>query len=322
MQNRININEIATIAIQNEGKAILNLLQFIDQSFEAAIQAIANANGRVVITGIGKSAIVAQKIVSTLNSTGVPSLFMHAADAIHGDLGMIQNNDVVIIISKSGESPEIKVLLPLVKNFGNTIIGMVGNVVSYLAQNCTYVINTTIAEEACPNNLAPTTSTTAQMVMGDVVAICLMQINGFKKEHFAKYHPGGALGKQLYLTVADLYANNMQPKVPPTASFKEIVIEISSKRLGATAVVNPQNQILGIITDGDIRRAFEKYDDLKNITAQQLMGTSPKTIEPDAMAIDALQLMKQNDITQLIVIKENEYLGMVHLHEIIKEGVI
>ncbi len=322
MLQQINIIEIAKNAIANEGNAILGLQQYINTDFNSTIEAIASTQGRVVITGIGKSAIIAQKIVSTLNSTGVPSLFMHAADAIHGDLGMIQNEDVVIIISKSGESPEIKVLLPLVKNFGNTIIGMVGNTTSFLATNSNFVINTTIAEEACPNKLAPTTSTTAQMVMGDVVAICLMQINGFKKEHFAKYHPGGALGKQLYLTVADLFANNAQPKVLPTALFKEVIVEISSKRLGATAVVNEQNVLLGIITDGDIRRTIEKYDDIKNITATNMMGTNVKTINPDAMAVDALQLMKKNDITQLIVTNQQQYLGIVHLHEIIKEGII
>jgi arabinose-5-phosphate isomerase len=322
MMNSVNIQEVAIAAIQNEASAINHLLKYINDDFNKVIHTIASTNGRVVITGIGKSAIVAQKIVSTLNSTGTPALFMHAADAIHGDLGMIQKNDAVIVISKSGESPEIKVLLPLVKNFGNVVVGMVGNVQSFLAKNSDYIINTTIAEEACPNNLAPTTSTTAQMVMGDVIAICLMQLNGFKKEHFAKYHPGGALGKQLYLTVADLHNNNQKPKVLPTANFKDVIVEISSKRLGATAVVNELNEVVGIITDGDIRRAIEKNEDLKIITAANMMGVNVKTIATEAMAIDALQLMKQYDITQLIVTNQNQYLGIVHLHDIIKEGII
>jgi arabinose-5-phosphate isomerase len=322
MANQINIQQIATNAILNEGNAILNLQHYIDDSFLQVIQIIASAKGRIVLSGIGKSAIVAQKMVSTLNSTGTPALFMHAADAIHGDLGMIQQNDIVIIISKSGESPEIKVLLPLVKNFGNIVIGMVGNTASYLAKNSDHIINTTIAEEACPNNLAPTTSTTAQMVMGDVLAVTLMELNEFKSEHFAKYHPGGALGKQLYLTVADLYKDNAQPKVLITASFKEVVVEISNKRLGAAVVVNDQNEIQGIITDGDIRRAFEKYDDVKTITAAMIMGANVKTIASDAMAVNALHLMKTNNITQLVVANQNKYVGIIHLHEIIKEGII
>jgi arabinose-5-phosphate isomerase len=322
MATSINIKDIATKAIQNEGDAILHLQHFITSAFEEVIKIIAKTNGRLVMTGIGKSAIVAQKIVSTLNSTGTPALFMHAADAIHGDLGMIQEDDLVILVSKSGESPEIKVLLPLIKNFGNTVIGMVGNMESFLAKNCNYIINTTISEEACPNNLAPTTSTTAQMVMGDVLAVCLMELRGFKSDHFAKYHPGGTLGKKLYTTVADLYYNNEKPCVSTSANFKEIIVEISNKRLGAAVVVNTQNEIEGIITDGDIRRAIEQYDDIKKITAIDIVNKNVKTIKEDAMAVDALQLMKQNDIMQLVVADGKNYLGIIHLHEIIKEGII
>lgn len=322
MQNHTIIKEIALKAITNEGNAILTLQNYVNEEFINVLELILKNNGRLVISGIGKSAIIAQKMVSTLNSTGSPALFMHAADAVHGDLGMIQEKDLVIIISKSGESPEIKILLPLIKNFGNPIIGMVGNMDSFLAKNSTYTINTTIAEEACPNNLAPTTSTTAQMVMGDVLAICLMQIKGFKSEHFAKYHPGGALGKKLYLTVADLYANNEKPLVTEQASFKEVIVEISKKRLGAAVVVNELNEVIGIITDGDIRRTLEKNDDIKNIKAIHILNTNVKTITANEMAVDALQLMKQFDITQLVVVDGSKYLGLIHLHEIIKEGII
>jgi arabinose-5-phosphate isomerase len=321
MPNQHNILKMATEAIHNEGNAILQLTQYLNTDFEKVVTILAQTQGRVVITGIGKSAIVAQKIVSTLNSTGTPSLYMHAADAIHGDLGMVQDTDIVIVISKSGESPEVKVLLPLIKNFGNIVIGMVGNTQSFLAKNCDYIINTTIAEEACPNNLAPTTSTTAQMVMGDVLAVCLMKLKKFDSSDFAKYHPGGALGRQLYLTVADLYKNNEKPSVATTATIKEVIIEISKKRLGATAVVD-NDTLIGIITDGDIRRLLEENDNISGIIAAQLVNKNVKTIIEDAMAVDALAMMRNHDIMQLVVAKENTYLGMIHIHEIIKEGII
>jgi arabinose-5-phosphate isomerase len=321
MPNQHNILQMATEAIHNEGNAILQLTQYLNADFEKVISLLAQTKGRVVITGIGKSAIIAQKIVSTLNSTGTPSLYMHAADAIHGDLGMVQDTDIVIVISKSGESPEIKVLLPLIKNFGNIVIGMVGNSQSFLAKNSDHIINTIIAEEACPNNLAPTTSTTAQMVMGDVLAVCLMKLKKFDSSDFAKYHPGGALGRQLYLTVADLYRNNEKPSVTTTATIKEVIIEISKKRLGATAVVEGNN-LIGIITDGDIRRLLEENDNISGITAIQLVNKNVKTITEDAMAVDALAMMRTHDIMQLVVANENIYLGMIHIHEIIKEGII
>jgi arabinose-5-phosphate isomerase len=321
MPNQHNILQMATEAIHNEGNAILQLTQYLNADFEKVVTILAQTQGRVVITGIGKSAIVAQKIVSTLNSTGTPSLYMHAADAIHGDLGMVQDTDIVIVISKSGESPEVKVLLPLIKNFGNIVIGMVGNTQSFLAKNCDHIINTTIAEEACPNNLAPTTSTTTQMVMGDVLAVCLMKLKKFDSSDFAKYHPGGALGRQLYLTVADLYKNNEKPSVATTATIKEVIIEISKKRLGATAVVD-NDTLIGIITDGDIRRLLEENDNISGIIAAQLVNKNVKTITEDAMAVDALAMMRNHDIMQLVVAKENTYLGMIHIHEIIKEGII
>jgi arabinose-5-phosphate isomerase len=321
MPNQHNILQMATEAIHNEGNAILQLTQYLNADFEKVVSLLAQIQGRVVISGIGKSAIIAQKIVSTLNSTGTPSLYMHAADAIHGDLGMVQDTDIVIVISKSGESPEIKVLLPLIKNFGNIVIGMVGNIQSFLAKNSDHIINTTIVEEACPNNLAPTTSTTAQMVMGDVLAVCLMKLKKFDSSDFAKYHPGGALGRQLYLTVADLYKNNEKPSVATTATIKEVIIEISKKRLGATAVVD-NDTLIGIITDGDIRRLLEENDNISGIIAAQLVNKNVKTIIEDAMAVDALAMMRNHDIMQLVVTKENVYLGMIHIHEIIKEGII
>jgi arabinose-5-phosphate isomerase len=322
MQNQPDILAIAKKAIINQTEAVSNLINYINADFEKVITLIYTCKGRLVLCGIGKSAIVAQKIVSTLNSTGTPALYMHAVDAVHGDLGMVQENDIVIIISKSGESPEIKTILPLIKNFGNIIIGLVGNTNSFLAQNSNFIINTTIQEEACPIKLAPTTSTTTQMVMGDVLAICLMQLKGFQSADFAKYHPGGALGKKLYLTVGDLYADNEKPMVLTNASFKEVIVEISKKRLGATAVVDNENKLIGIITDGDIRRALEKYEDIKSITALDMVNKNAKTITENKMAVDALAEMKKNDINQLLVVKENQYLGIIHLHEIIKEGIV
>jgi arabinose-5-phosphate isomerase len=306
-----------------EAQAIAGLETFIDGNFEQAVNLINSSRGRVVVSGIGKSAIIGQKIAATLNSTGTPALFMHAGDAIHGDLGMIQKEDVVMVISKSGESPEIKMLIPLVKAFGNTIIGMVGNINSYLAKQSAVVLNTSVEKEACPNNLAPTTSTTAQMVMGDALAVCLMELNNFTGYDFAKYHPGGNLGKRLYLKVDDIYVLNEKPKVITEASLKNVILTISKGRVGATAVVDEYNKVIGIITDGDIRRLLEKTTDLPNITAADILCPNPKTIRPGAMAITAFELIKQHDISQVLVTDEQEnYLGILHLHDLMREGII
>jgi arabinose-5-phosphate isomerase len=317
-----SIHQMAIHTIELEARSVAGLAGFIDASFEAAVEKIHASSGRLVISGIGKSAIVAQKIVSTLNSTGTPSLFMHAADAIHGDLGMIQKEDVVMIISKSGESPEIKVLVPLIKNFGNTLIGMIGNTESFLAINADWVLNTTVSKEACPNNLAPTSSTTAQMVMGDVLAVCLMQLNGFTGEDFARFHPGGNLGKRLYLRVSDLYAANERPNVLPTASLKEVIVEITAKRLGVTAVTSANGQLIGIITDGDLRRMLERNNNIQSITAQDILSADPKTIGPSLLAVEALDLLRNNNISQLIVTENGRYLGILHIHDLVREGIV
>jgi arabinose-5-phosphate isomerase len=316
------IEEVALQTIELEAASIANLSNYINEDFINAVQTIFAAKGRVVVTGIGKSAIIAQKIVATFNSTGTPSLFMHAADAIHGDLGMIQSNDVVIIISKSGESPEIKVLVPLIKNFNNPIISIVGNIQSFLAKESSFILNTTVSKEACPNNLAPTSSTTAQMVMGDALAVALMQLNGFSGKDFAKYHPGGNLGKRLYLRVEDLFIKNEKPAVLANATLKEVIVEITAKRLGVTAVVGNNGEPLGIITDGDLRRMLEKVNDLTTIVANQIASNSPKSISPNAMAIEAYELFKLYDITHLLVVENNVYLGILHLHDLVREGII
>ncbi|MBS0405669.1 MAG: KpsF/GutQ family sugar-phosphate isomerase, partial [Proteobacteria bacterium] len=308
--------------VQSQAAAIAGLENFITEEFEKAVQTIHQSKGRVVISGIGKSAIIAQKIVATLNSTGTPALFMHAADAIHGDLGMIQKDDVVIVVSKSGESPEIKVLIPLIKKFNNILIAIVGNTKSFLAKQSNIIINTTVTEEACPNNLAPTNSTTAQMVMGDALAVALMELNSFNGYDFAKYHPGGNLGKRLYLRVEDLYKNNAQPKVSLTATLRDIIVEITEKRLGVTAVTDANNNIVGIITDGDLRRMLEKSDNINNIIAKDIYSPNPKTIVPDELAVNALTLFKQYDISQLVVAENNQYLGIIHIHDLVKEGII
>ncbi|MDB5209824.1 MAG: arabinose 5-phosphate isomerase [Sediminibacterium sp.] len=316
------IAQTALHTIQLEAQSVAGLAAFIDASFEKAVQTVHAAKGRLVISGIGKSAIVAQKIVSTLNSTGTPALFMHAADAIHGDLGMIQEGDVVMIISKSGESPEIKVLVPLIKNFGNTLVGMVGNTESFLAINADILLNTTVSKEACPNNLAPTSSTTAQMVMGDVLAVCLMQLNGFTGQDFAKFHPGGNLGKRLYLRVSDLYTANEKPAVLPTATLKEVIVEITAKRLGVTAVTGADGQVAGIITDGDLRRMLERSDNIQSVTAKDIMSANPKTILPSLLAVEALDTLRNNDISQLIVAENGKYLGILHIHDLVREGIV
>lgn len=308
--------------IELEAQSVNGLADFINDDFVKAVEQVGAAKGRLVISGIGKSAVVAQKIVATLNSTGTPALFMHAADAIHGDLGMIQQNDVVMIISKSGDSPEIKVLASLIKNFDNTLIGMVGNTQSYLAQQSNIVLNTTVLQEACPNNLAPTTSTTAQMVMGDALAVCLMELKGFNSIDFAKFHPGGILGKKLYLRVRDLSSQNEKPSVLPEASLKEVIVEMTQKRLGTAVVVNAANNVLGIITDGDLRRMLESANNYSQLCAADIMSNNPKTITADALATEALDVLRYHNISQLVVLENELYAGIIHLHDLIREGII
>ncbi|MBK7561417.1 MAG: KpsF/GutQ family sugar-phosphate isomerase [Chitinophagaceae bacterium] len=317
-----SIKQVALRTIELEAQSVAGLASYINDDFENAVNAIARSKGRVVVSGIGKSAVIAQKIVATFNSTGTPSVFMHAADAIHGDLGIVQQDDVVIIISKSGESPEIKVLVPLIRNFGNVLIGIVGSTESFLAKNATIVLNTTVEQEACPNNLAPTTSTTAQLVMGDALAVCLMELNGFRSGDFAKFHPGGMLGKRLYLKVSDLYINNEKPRVLADQSLKEVIVEMTAKRLGITAVVDSDNKLLGIITDGDLRRMLEKTVAIDKVKAGDIMTINPKTIAPEELAIDALNMLRQKEISQLAVIDNGTYCGIIHLHDLIKEGLI
>lgn len=321
MKDISNIIETAKNTILTESNAIANLANYIDTNFENAVKFIFQSKGRVIVTGIGKSANIATKIVATFNSTGTPAVFMHAADAIHGDLGNVLDDDVVICISKSGNTPEIKVLVSLIKNYGNKIIAITGNIDSFLGKNADFTLNTFVEKEACPNNLAPTTSTTAQLVMGDALAVCLLELRGFSSSDFAKYHPGGALGKRLYLRVADLIKNNELPKVSENDSIVKVIVEISEKRLGVTAVVE-NNKILGIITDGDIRRMLTKSTEINHLTAKDIMSKNPKTIREDAMAIEALERLEQNSITQILVTDiENNYIGVVHLHDLIKEGI-
>jgi arabinose-5-phosphate isomerase len=304
-----------------EAAAVGQLALQLGDDFEEAIDTLAACKGRVVLSGIGKSAIIAQKIVATLNSTGTPSVFLHAADAIHGDLGMVQQEDAVIIISKSGESPEIKILVPLIRNFGNCLFALTGNIHSYLAKKADYLFNTTVDKEACPNNLAPTTSTTAQLVMGDAIAICLMEKKGFKAEDFAKLHPGGTLGKKLYLRVADLYSDD-KPDVKEDQSLKEVIMEMTRKRLGVTGVTDVSGKLIGIITDGDLRRMLEKNVSLDQVKAGDIMTRSPKVVAPSEMAVNALDILRKNEIMQLAVVENGNYLGILHLHDLIKEGLI
>lgn len=318
--NLIVTSALRTIQLQAD--SIKDLSAFVNDKLVKAVEALAACRGRIIVSGIGKSAIVSQKIVATLNSTGTPALFMHAADAIHGDLGMVQQDDIVIIISKSGDSPEIKVLVPLVKNFGNTLIGIVGNMQSYLATHADIVLNTTVKQEACPNNLAPTNSTTAQMVMGDVLAICLIEVKDFKTVDFARYHPGGALGKRMYLRTGDLIKMNEKPIVLLNDGIKKVIVDITNKRLGTTVVVNEQEELQGIITDGDVRRMFEKYDDFLDITAKDIMTKNPKQIQEHTLAVEALELMKEYNISQLVVMENDVYKGILHLHDLIREGII
>jgi len=321
LSNHKAILATAAKTIKTESDAIAHLSTLLDDQFASTVNCIYESVGRVVITGIGKSAIIASKIVATLNSTGTPAIFMHAADAIHGDLGTIQKNDVVICISKSGNTPEIKMLVPLIKLGSNKLIGMCGNLNSFLAENADFVLNTFVEKEACPNNLAPTTSTTAQLVVGDALAICLLELRGFSSQDFAKYHPGGTLGKKLYLRVSDIVGNNLKPQVGVDADVKQVIIEISEKMLGVTAVMN-NDKIVGIVTDGDIRRMLNKYENINGLKAKDIMTTSPKTIGADVLAIKALKEMRSNSLSQLLAVDGEEYVGVVHLHNLINEGIL
>lgn len=315
------IRAIAQRTIHEEATAIEQLGSYLTDDFADAVNLIMQSQGRVIVTGIGKSANIASKLVSTFNSTGTPSGFMHAADAIHGDLGMIRNEDIVICLSKSGDTPEIKVLIPLIKTLGNKIIAIVGNTDSFLARNCDLLLNTTVRREACPNNLAPTASTTAQLVMGDSLAVALLECRGFTREDFARYHPGGALGKRLYLRVADLYKNNEKPEVQTTDDMRSVILEISSKRLGATAVLDDR-KLVGIITDGDIRRMLHREVPMHDLKAGDIMTRDPLTINCDILVADALDVMRKNNITQMLVMDDGIYVGVIHLHDILKEGII
>ena len=316
-----NILQSVKDTILLEAEAIANLAERVDESFEEAVMTIFNSRGRVIVTGIGKSAIIGSKIVATLNSTGTPAIFMHAADAIHGDLGNIQDDDVVVCLSKSGNTPEIKVLLPMIRNFGNRIIAITGNKNSYLSEHADHTIDSFVEKEACPNNLAPTTSTTAQLVIGDALAIALLSLNNFSSRDFAKYHPGGTLGRKLYLRVNELAAGNEAPQVQKSTPVKDVIIEISKKRLGATAVVENE-VVVGIITDGDIRRMLEKGIDIGTVKAVDIMSKEPVVVTSDTMAVNALDIMQQKDITQILVTENGKYLGVVHFHDLLKEGII
>lgn len=322
MSSLEKIIKIAKETISIEQKAIANLENLVDNEFAEAVSHIYNSNGRVIISGIGKSANIATKIVATLNSTGTPAIFMHAADAIHGDLGTVQKNDTVICISKSGNTPEIKVLVPLIKNGGNKLIAITSNRTSFLGSQADYVLHAYAEKEACPNNLAPTTSTTAQLVMGDALAVSLLKLKDFTSSDFAKYHPGGALGKRLYLRVADIISKNEKPAVKATASIKDVIIEISNKRLGVTAVTDDNNKIIGIITDGDLRRMLAETTDINTLKASDIMSASPKTLTSEAMAVEAKELLEENNISQVLIQDNNQFSGVVHIHDLIKEGIL
>ena len=321
MKTAEEVKAIASRTINEEAAAIGQLSQFLTDDFVSSIDLILKSQGRVIVTGIGKSANIAAKIVSTFNSTGTPAIFMHAADAIHGDLGMIRPDDIIICLSKSGDTPEIKVLVPLLRLMGNKLIALVGNTDSYLARNADLVINSTVEREACPNNLAPTASTTAQLVMGDAIAVALLECRGFTQEDFARYHPGGALGKRLYLRVSDIFRNNEKPEVQVTDDMRSVIMEISSKRLGATAVLDGE-KLVGIITDGDIRRMLHREGPVHLLKASEIMTRAPQTINADILVADALDMMRKNNITQVLVLEEGIYAGVIHLHDILKEGVI
>jgi len=321
LENFREIKQNGIKTLQIEVESIKNLINFIDDDFALAVNIILNSTGRLVVTGIGKSAIIGNKIVATFNSTGTPSIFMHAADAIHGDLGMVQNSDIVLCISKSGETPEIKNLVPLLKKGGNKLIGMVGNINSYLAKQSDLVINTTVDKEACPNNLAPTSSTTAQLVMGDALAVCLLNARNFTSNDFARYHPGGALGKQLYLTLKEFIFTNPKPRVSVDENIKNVILEITKGRMGATVVTDDKDKIVGIITDGDIRRMLEKYDSIQKLKAKDIMSVGPTCLDSQSMAIEAATIMAERKITQIIVTENGKYSGIVHFHDLNKEGI-
>jgi arabinose-5-phosphate isomerase len=316
-----NIQNIAKDVLAHESNAIQNLIQFINDDFESCVYEIHHCKGRIVVTGIGKSAIIANKVVATLNSTGTPALFLHAADAIHGDLGMVQKDDMVICISKSGNTPEIKVLVPMLKRRGSRLVALVSNTSSYLAQQADFTLNATIESEACPNNLAPTTSTTAHLALGDALAICLLELKDFSDRDFAELHPGGALGKQLYLKVSDVFDQSRLPLVKSDAGLKEIIVEISSKRLGATIVLGNDNDLIGVITDGDLRRMLERESNIYQIIAKDIMTLNPRTIQSDEYAVKALHLMQEYKITQLVVLEGEKAKGFIHLHDLLKEGI-
>lgn len=321
MTTKEDLLEIARKTILSESKSIAKLVDFLTDDFANAVEIIFNSSGRLILTGIGKSAIIAQKIVASMNSTGTPALFLHASEAIHGDLGMVQPGDVVICISKSGNSPEIKVIVPILKRFGNPLIAITGNTTSFLAKESDFVLDTTVDAEACPINLAPTNSTTAQLVMGDALTVCLMELRNFKSDDFAKYHPGGALGKKLLLRVGDMLDQSHKPSVEPDSSIKKVIFEISEKRMGVTAVVE-NNHVIGIITDGDIRRMLNQNDTFSHLTAKDIMTKNPKTIQLATMVADALKIIEDFSITQLVVLDNQEYKGVLHLHDILKEGIV
>ena len=320
MKTKLQIEEIAKATLELEALSVSALVNFIDSDFTSAVSAIFHSTGRVVVTGVGKSAIIAQKITATFNSTGTPSVFLHAADAVHGDLGIIQKNDIIICISKSGNTPEIKVLTPLLKSADNKLIAMVGNRESYLAKHADYIINCSVEKEACPHNLAPTSSTTAQLAMGDALAVCLLECRDFKSEDFARFHPGGSLGKRLYLKAGDIAAQNQKPRVKAAETIRNVIIEISSKRIGATVVLD-DDTIAGIITDGDIRRMMEKHEHINHLKASDIMSKHPKTIDAAELATAALEIMQQHNISQLIVTKSGSFEGFIHLHDLLKEGI-
>jgi len=318
-------SEILSLARQTlvaEGQAIIDVSSQIGDSFLQMVDKIYTSKGRVVLTGVGKSAHIAQKITSTLNSVGTPSVFMHPTDAIHGDLGVIGPSDLVLILSKSGNTAEIKTLVPLIRMLGNPILALVSDANSYLEDQAEITVRIPISREACPDNLAPTTSTTVQLAMGDALALVLQRVNEFSSKDFARLHPGGSLGKRLTVTVSDLYARNSRPHVSASDPIKKVIVEISSNRLGATAVLDPAGTILGIVTDGDLRRMMEKYEDFRQLTAKDIMSVNPKKISPDELAVNALETMRSKSITQLLVVSDNEYLGVIHIHDILREGII
>jgi arabinose-5-phosphate isomerase len=314
------ILSLAKQVIRIEADGIALLESFLDNNFEQVVQEIYHCSGKIIITGIGKSAHIAQKIVATFNSTGTPAIFLHAAEAVHGDLGIIQRNDIIIAISKSGNTPEIKNLTNILSNIDVTLVAIVSEKESYLAQHAKYIIHAPVKEEACPNKLAPTTSTTVQLVIGDALASCLIDLRGFTESDFAKFHPGGSLGKKLHYKVETLM-NTTPPKVSPTTPMKDVILEISSKRMGATAVVDSDSHLLGIITDGDIRRMLEHEEPFSHLTAKDIMTKTSKFIGKDMLASSALHIMEKYSITQLPVIENDTYIGLIHLHDILREGI-